>query len=172
MNIDMSKREATEEIGEAEKKVFVEETTNGDGAHAVDEVSKTADVAAESALANKATLYHSQYYSSSPNVVVIHELGLKDKINVHVCKDGEHKTGELAAHNPHGFVRFASSGTFLTLPLSMEHFYHRFGADRSSDQRKRRKCSKLLFPRNCLSTRTRTHLSLFRCSFDLIRTAD
>lgn len=124
----MSKREADEVIGDAEKKTFVEEAAADNGSHAMNEDAKTADVAAETALANRATLYHKPHYSSAPNTVVIHELGIKDKVNVVACKGDEHKTGDLAAHNPHGFVR----ATLLPLPITfsstLTSFYAKDGA--------------------------------------------
>lgn len=107
MDTDMSKREAEEIIGEAEKKPFVADSASGESSHAVNEGAKASDVAAETALSNKPVLYHIQHYSSSTPWIVIEELGIKDKIRIQECKNDEHKTGEAGAHNPHGFVRIA-----------------------------------------------------------------
>lgn len=126
----MSKREADEVIGDAEKKAFVDDSASGNGSHAMNEDAKSADVAAETALANRATLYHTPHYSSAPNTVVIHELGLKDKVNVVICKDGEHKSGELAAHNPHGFVRTALFPLSITFSQAIPPCQRQINANR------------------------------------------
>lgn len=54
---------------------------------------------------SKPILFHIPFYSSSPAVVAVHELGLADTIEVRNSSDGQHKVGEIGANNPHGFVR-------------------------------------------------------------------
>lgn len=58
---------------------------------------------------SKATLYHIPFYSSTPAVLAVHELGITDKVEVRLSTDGAHKAGEVGAANPHGFVRVAFS---------------------------------------------------------------
>jgi hypothetical protein len=101
----MSKRSAEEEIGEATKKQFTEDGTNGNGVHAVEEGAIVANAADEKSAESKPTLYHIQYFSSSRPLFVIHELGIADKINIKVMEHADLKGEEFLAMNPHGTVR-------------------------------------------------------------------
>lgn len=108
----MSKRAAEDIIGDAEKKICTEEAKAENGNHGVADEAKAVDAKVEITLSNKPTLYHSPHYSSTRPLIVIEELGLKDKINVKMCLDKEHKKPEFIAINAHGTVRTPLSPQF------------------------------------------------------------
>jgi len=96
----MSKREAEETIGEASKKVS-NGSENGGAVHHIDHAAKAHDSHHEH---KKPTLYHMQHCCSTRPFVLIHELGIADKIDTKVLQWGEAKSEEMLALNPHGTV--------------------------------------------------------------------
>lgn len=96
----MSKRAAEEVIGESEKKPFTEEITNGNGTHAIADDAKAADAVAEQKASSKPSLYHELHMSSTRPLIVMHELGLFDRINVVKTPEEKRLSDAFRAINP------------------------------------------------------------------------
>lgn len=100
----MSKRSSSGEVVESEKKSF-EEPVAAEVNHAVDVQKIVEDKAAEKSAETKPVLYHIQHWSSSRPLIIMHELGLLDKIDIKVVSVEDIKKEDFLALNPHGTVR-------------------------------------------------------------------
>lgn len=99
----MSKRSSSGEVVESEKKSF-EEPVAAEVNHAVDVQKIVEDKAAEKSAETKPVLYHIQHWSSSRPLIIMHELGLLDKIDIKVVSVEDIKKEDFLALNPHGTI--------------------------------------------------------------------
>lgn len=101
-----SKRESDSEHPQGHKKADSGDSHGDHQAHQVDEVARAHDHHSQNG-SSKPVLYHSLFACSTRPVVVIHELGIQDKVEIKKVKMSEAKTEAYLAMNPHGTVRYS-----------------------------------------------------------------
>jgi len=126
----MSKRSGEEIVAEDTKKAFTADTTNGNEVHAVADSAKEADAKTEQAAQTKPTLYHVLHYCSTRPLVVIHELGVADKIDVKHLNDADIKKDDYLAINPLGTIpafRTESGSVLIESGAIALHILEKYG---------------------------------------------